>query len=227
MNKRHVETYKMLTRVVDLITRNVSWFPNNSAAAEILKTLGVGVEKLSGAFAARSSAESALRETHDARTTARSNARDLISRASMVSRASHNSKVRIPKTGSEQALIAIGRGIEKDAASLKEDFVRHALSLDEVIAATRALETAVLDNTKAKTARSAALAEWDKAMAEALDALIGLDALVANALAHDPVALASYQGVRSIARTRGRTVAKAPPEEVPAPPVAAANSAAA
>ena len=151
----------------------------------------------------------------------------------MVSRASDNNKIRLPKTGSEHELIAIGRGIEKDAAALKKDFVRHALSLDEVIAATNALETAILDYTKAKTARSAARIEWNEALAEAMHALIGLDAIVANALADDPVALASYQGVRSIAKTRGRSVtAKAAPVEASSPPVqpvppAASSSAAA
>lgn len=227
MKKRDVENYKMLTRVLDFLIRHVSLFPKDSAIAEILNMLRSSVEKLSDTSATRSLAEAAIRESRDARATARTNARDLISRASLVSRASHNNKVRIPKTGAEHELIAIGRGIEKDAPALKEDFVRHALSLDEVIAATHALETAVLDNTKAKTARATARAEWDKAMAEAMDALMGLDAIVANALAEDPVALASYEGVRSVTRTRGRTAAKAPPQEAPGPKVAAANSTAA
>jgi hypothetical protein len=186
MNRRTIETYKMLTRVEDFGNRNVSLFPKNSAAAEILKTLGSGVEKLSEASATHASAEAAMREARDARSAARTNARDLISRASLVSRASDNSKVRFPKKVSEHALIVIGRGIEKDAAALKKDFVRHALSLDEVVSTTNALETAVLDYTKAKTKRSAALTEWDEALAEAMHALIGLDAIAANAFANDP-----------------------------------------
>jgi hypothetical protein len=233
MNKKEIQTSKMIPRVVAFGISILGLLPKDSAAAEILKTLGSCVEKSSEALAKHASAESAMREAHDARTTARTNARDLISRASMVSRASDNNKIRLPKTGSEHALIAIGRGIEKDAAALKEDFVRHALSLDEVIASTNALETAILDYTKAKTGRSAARIEWNEALTEAMHALIGLDAIVANALADDPVALASYQGVRTIAKTRGRSVtAKAPPVEAPSPPVqpappAASSSAAA
>jgi len=215
MNRRTIETYKMLTRVEDFGNRNVSLFPKNSAAAEILKTLGSGVERLSEASATHASAEAAMREAHEARSAARTNARDLISRASLVSRASDNSKVRLPKTVSEHALIVIGRGIEKDATALKKDFVRHALSLDEVVATTNALEMAVLDYTKAKTARSAALTEWAEALAEAMHGLIGLDAITANAFANDPVALASYEGVRSIHKRRGRT--KTAPESPPAP----------
>jgi hypothetical protein len=223
MKKREIEIYKMLTRVEDFGSRNVSMFPKNSAAAEILKTLGSGVEKLSEASATHASSEAAMREAHDARSAARTNARDLIRRASLVSRASDNSKVRFPKKVSEHALIVIGRGIEKDAAALKKDFVRHALSLDEVLATTNALETAVLDDTKARTARSAARTEWNEAMAEAMHALIGLDALVVNAFANDPVALASYEGVRAIHKTRGRT--KAAPESPPVPAVTTAAAA--
>jgi hypothetical protein len=223
MNKREIETYNMLTRVEDFGNRNVSLFPKNSAAAEILKTLGSGVEKLSEAAATHTSAETAMREAHDARATARTNARNLISRASLVSRASDNSKVRLPKKVSEHALIVIGRGIEKDAAALKKDFVRHALSLDEVIATTNALEIAVLDYSKARTARSAARTEWNEALAEAMHALIGLDAIAANTFANDPVALASYEGVRSIHKTRGRTTTT--PESPPAPAVTSATAA--
>jgi len=223
MNKREIETYNMLTRVEDFGNRNVSLFPKNSAAAEILKTLGSGVEKLSEAAATHASAETAMREAHDARATARTNARNLISRASLVSRASDNSKVRLPKKVSEHALIVIGRGIEKDAAALKKDFVRHALSLDEVIATTNALEIAVLDYSKARTARSAARTEWNEALAEAMHALIGLDAIAANTFANDPVALASYEGVRSIHKTRGRTTTT--PESPPAPAVTSAAAA--
>jgi hypothetical protein len=223
MKKREIEIYKMLTRVEDFGNRNVSMFPKNSAAAEILKTLGSGVEKLSEASATHASAEAAMREAHDARATARTNARGLISRASLVSRASDNSMVRLPKKVSEHALIVIGRGIEKDAAALKKDFVRHALSLDEVLATTKALEIAVLDDTKARTARSAALTEWNQALAEAMHALIGFDAIVANAFANDPVALASYEGVRAIRKTRGRT--RTAPESPPVPAVPSAAAA--
>ena len=223
MNKREIEIYSMLKRVSDFGNRNVSMFPKNSAAAEILKTLGSGVEKLSEASATHASAEAAMREAHDLRATARTNARGLISRASLVSRASDKNKVRLPKKVSEHALIVIGRGIEKDAAALKKDFVRHALSLDDVVATTNALEIAVLDYTKARTARSAARTEWNEALAEAMHALIGLDAIAANAFANDPVALASYEGVRSIHKTRGRT--KTAPESPPAPAVTSAAAA--
>jgi hypothetical protein len=223
MNKREIEIYSMLKRVSDFGNRNVSLFPKNSAAAEILKTLGSGVEKLSEASATHASAEAAMREAHDARATARTNARGLISRASLVSRASDKNKVRLPKKVSEHALIVIGRGIEKDAAALKKDFVRHALSLDDDVATTNALEIAILDYTKARTARSAARTEWNEALAEAMHALIGLDAIAANAFANDPVALASYEGVRSIHKTRGRT--KTAPESPPAPAVTTTTAA--
>ena len=52
-----------------------------------------------------------------------------------------------------------------------------------------------------------------------MDALIGLDALVANTLAGNPVALGSYESVRVINRTR-RAATKAPPAEAPAAPAA-------
>jgi hypothetical protein len=60
-------------------------------------------------------------------------------------------------------------------------------------------------------------------LAEAMHALIGFDAIAANAFANDPLALASYEGVRSINKTRGRTMTA--PETPPAPAVTSATAA--
>ena len=161
-----------------------------------------------------------MREASKTRASARQNLRDLIGRASLVSRALHSEKVRPPRNASEHELIAIGRGFANNAEALKEDFVKHALPPDEVLGAVEALEGAIISHTTARTARSAALTEWNNALAETMDALIGLDALVANTLAANPVALGSYESVRVINRTRGRAVMKAPPAEATADPTA-------
>ena len=176
-----------------------------------------------------------MREASITRATARNDLRNLIRRASLVSRALHSEKVRLSRKDSEHELISIGRGFANSAEALKKDFVKHALPPDDVLGAVEALESAILIYTTAKTARSAALGEWNKAMAETMDALIGLDAIVANVLADNPVATASYESLRSIPRSRGRAAtAKTPtaatttgptpvaaPESPPAPTVPA------
>jgi hypothetical protein len=204
MNRQNVESFKMLTRIVDFIARNVSWFPKTTAVAEILKALKSGVEKLTEAAATTKSEEASMREARTTRVSARKNLRSLISRASLVSRALHSETVRPPQKGSEHELIAIGRGFAGNAEALKKDFVRLALPPEDVLGAVETLEGAIAAYTTARTARSAAIKEWNKALAETMEALIGLDALVANTLTDNPVALASYETLRTIPRTRGR-----------------------
>jgi hypothetical protein len=56
-----------------------------------------------------------------------------------------------------------------------------------------------------------------------MHASIGLDAIAANVFANDPFALASYEDVRSISKTRGRT--RTAPESPPGPAVTSATAA--
>jgi hypothetical protein len=222
MKKKEIESLKMLTRTVDLLSRNVGWFPTTSAVADILKALANGVANLSKAAANSKTGEGAMREASKIRAIARKRLRELISRASLVARALHTEIVRPPAKDTEHELISIGRGFIDSVEPLKKDFIRHALSPDEVLEAVEALEGAILSYTAAKTARSAALNEWDVAMAESLDALLGLDALVANVLRDSPVARASFEAVRSIPHSRGRAVTVAPEPEPAVPAVNAA-----
>ncbi len=220
MNRKDNQNYQMLTCVVDYGTRNVGLFPKNTTAAEILRKLESEVKTLSEIAANRKSAEAAMHNGHAARLTARDNARNLIIRAGLVARALNTGKVRLPKKKTERELIDVGRGVGRDAESLKKDFARFGLQPEQVSAAVEALETAILDYTKAKTNRSAAIEEWNSAMAAAMEALAGFDALVANVLGDNPGALASYQAIRSIGRFRGRKAAvKTPPAVDPQPAV--------
>jgi hypothetical protein len=223
MNKKNVETYKMLTRTVDLITANVGWFPKSTVAASILKTLANGVARLTTAAAGFKSGEASMREASKNRASARTALRDLIGRASLVSRALHSETVRPPTKGSEHELMSIGRGFGDSTEELKKDFIGHGFPSDEVLGAVEALESAIRNHESAKTARSAALTEWNDALAEALDALIALDALAANVLVDNPVALASYEAARTIFHPRGR--APKAKEPSPAPKADAASAA--
>jgi hypothetical protein len=193
-------------------------YQSHDATHQSHDALGNGVAKLSAAAASSKTEEASMREASRIRAMGRKRLRALISRASLVARALHSEIVRPPVKDTEHELISIGRGFIDSVEPLKQDFVRHALSPDEVLEAVEVLEGAILSFTAAKTARSAALIQWNAAMAESLDALLGLDALVANVLIDNPVARASYDAVRSIPRSRGRamTVAPEPPPVVPA-----------
>ena len=61
MNRKNSQTYEVLTRVVDLGTRNVSLFPENSAIAELLETLESGRKTLAEQDAIRASADTKVR----------------------------------------------------------------------------------------------------------------------------------------------------------------------
>jgi hypothetical protein len=228
MKRRSIETFKMLMQAVDFLKRSVGLFPKSSAAAEVLKALVNGVAKLAETAAASKSEASAMREASNIRAAARTRLHDLIVRASLISEALRTEKVGRPAKKTDHEWISVGRGFVTSAEPLKSEFLKHGLALEEVLEAVEALETAIVNYTNAKAARSAAIAEWNSAMAEAMVPLAGLDALVANFLANDPGALASYELVRTVVHTRGRAAkSKATTEGAPETPTTPASSSAA
>jgi hypothetical protein len=106
---------------------------------------------------------------------------------------------------------------------VKPGFARHGFPVEKVAAAVDALEAAKTVYATAKASRSAAIRKWTAAMEAALDALVSVDALVANTLKDNPEAMAAYESARTIRRTRGKSAAATAPE-TPAVP-AAANAA--
>ena len=216
MNRKNSQNYQMLTRVVDFATANVTSFPKHSAAADILQILKTGLRALSQADSARKIAEADLRGARIAKALAREDLHDVLGRAALVARALHNSKVPVFSKGTDQELIDLGPDFAREAESSKADFIRHGLPPEEIQTAVDALIAARKKYAAARAGRMAANREWQAALTPALDALVGLDALIANTLADNPSVLASYEFARTIPRIRSKpSAAPAPVAAVP------------
>jgi len=71
MNRKYIQDYQMLAKVVAFTTNNVSLFPKTSAASEILAALDSAVTKLSDQDRNQVSSETAMRVSQHAPTAAR------------------------------------------------------------------------------------------------------------------------------------------------------------
>ncbi len=219
MNTQETKTFEMLTHVADFGAKNVSLFPKITSAAEIVKTLKSGVQKLSDGTTARVSAERAVRTSGSARARARAKLRTCLSRAYQIARALDIGEFRFPVRETEQAIIGACNSFVADIESMKTDFLKHGLPPNDVSSAVENLKEAILNHTAAKETRSAAVKEWRKDMRETLAALRRFDALVSIVLADKPGAMASYSIARSIPSARTRKTAPAVSSNPSPPPV--------
>jgi hypothetical protein len=203
MNRRNA-TYQTLTRVVAFGNLNVSLFPVNSVAADLLKAIESGVVTLSDETRNQLSAEALMKAGTKAKVAARETLKGHIIRVGEISRALEGD-VKLPDVRSDQNLINAGRQLAEAAESMKTDLVAHGLPAnfgDEIAAAADELERTAASYTQARSQRIAAVNRWDAALKPALKALRRFDALVHNALKDDPGALASYEVLRAMPKGR-------------------------
>lgn len=211
MKRTDMQDYQMLTKVVDFAANNVGLFPKTSAAPEIVAALGSAVRQLSDQARSQVSSQAALRVSRNARAAARDALRRRLALSDQVARALNSDKFRAPLKRGDQALIDSGHALTADAESLKKDFIKHGLPLEETAAAVEALERAILDYTAGKAMRASAIREFGKTMGEAMSYVKRLDVLVATTLLDNPTAVASWTVARSVNRSAGRKPAVTPP----------------
>src|SRR5216110_2839145 len=97
MDRKNTQDYQMLTQVLDCGTKNVSWFPNHTAAPEILAALATVVTKLTGLASAQVSAATTLRTTRSARLAAREALRARLQSLELTARALNNETLQAPR----------------------------------------------------------------------------------------------------------------------------------
>jgi hypothetical protein len=166
------------------------------------------------------SGEAAIRTSRNARTAARTALRTRLEQWERTARALNSDTFRAPLKRTDQALIDSGHAFVVDVEPLKNAFIMHGLPPDDMKAAVEALERAILDYTAAQAMRSAAIREFNKTMDDAMRYLRRLEALVANTLADNPTAMASWTVARSIHRAANRRAPVTPvtPVNVVNPP---------
>jgi len=212
MNRRNAETYKMLTRVTDFATNNVTLFAKSSASVEVQTSLKTVMGELAILSSARIAAESTLRAARNERDVARDAMKAMLAKADRTARALHSHKFRSPTRPTDHALIDGGRAFAAEIEPLKEAFIAYGFTPENVTAAVKPLEVAVLAYASARAKRSAAIREYKQKMDVAMECLRRFEVLVANTLADNSAAMTEWSMARTVSRFTPRKRAAAEPE---------------
>ena len=170
------------------------------------------MEELAVLSSARIAAESTLRSTRNERDIAHDAMKRLLAQADLAARALHIDKFRAPKKLTDQALINGGRAFVAQIEPQREQFTAYGFSPDDVAAAVKPLELAVLAYAAAKTKRSAAIRVFHEKLDVARECLRRFEAIVANTLVHNPAAMTEWTMARTISKVPARKRAVDPPK---------------
>jgi hypothetical protein len=203
MNKRKVYEYQMLTRVVDFGATYLEQFPPTSKAAELLDSIRSAVTKLSGHASLQVSGDGAIRTSARAKLAARKALKSKLNLIDQTARSLKIEKFWMPRKSNDQAYIDAGRSFASDAEPLKHEFIDQGLPegfIDELHAAVRDLERALLDQTGSKQTRAHAIAGFNDVLGQARADLKRFDSLVTNVFNGNKAIMAAW----NIARRAGR-----------------------
>ena len=127
-------------------------------------------------------------------------------------------KFRMPRSGTDQALLTAGRAFAADAVPLAGAFQQHEMPanfIDELHADIAALEEALSGRARSRDAHVVATAALEATVERGSKAVQRLHAIVRNKFRDDPAVLAAWESASHVER-RSRTVA--PPQLEPPPP---------
>ncbi|HYH85130.1 MAG TPA: hypothetical protein VEX60_06580, partial [Pyrinomonadaceae bacterium] len=163
---------------------------------EMAASQSSGVGSAHQATASRTNAREALRESLQAVTrTARAMALDT---------PGLENKFRLPRSGSDQALLNTARAFVADATPLKPDFIRHELAasfIEDLQADIADLERAIGGQNTGRDAHVTATASIDSTVERGMVAVTRLDAIVRNKFRDNPATLAAWESARHVERT--------------------------
>src|SRR5262245_21177602 len=173
MNELENKRYQMLTRVREFGAQHASAFPADSFGGQIVAEVGAVITARAGDATAQSVGRGAARERTVSKATARAATYDHLLAINVTARAlaldppGLETKFRMPRSGTDQALLTAGRAFAADAAPLAGAFQQHEMPahcIDALHADIAALEEALSGRARNRDAHVAATAAWDATM---------------------------------------------------------------
>lgn len=229
MIRKNLDNVQMMARVTDFYPAHASYFNTNTVAADSFAALGAALRRISEQTTLQIASANELRTTSAnvaaARKALETHIRRLVDTAAgiAVDQPGVDEAFRLPHVQSDQALVETAKAFTAAAESIKQDFVRHCLPenfIDELKAVLDRFEEARLMKAASLNKRANATKALSDAMEQSLKLLPRLDAIVANALAGNPAALAEWNITRAVAKRRQKREAvpavSTPPNEQPA-----------
>ncbi|MBC8032492.1 MAG: hypothetical protein H7Z16_20580 [Pyrinomonadaceae bacterium] len=229
MDDRELRSYEMLMRVDNFGDENTAFFPPASLGGELFARIKAAVLKLANHVAQQVSGSTSARQGTATKAMAREALRDDLERLRRTARAMSktmpgiDSKFRIPRKATDQELIGTAQAFATDAIPFKADFIRFAMPadfLDDLNKHISDFQRALASQQTGKGNQVMATAGIDDTLAEALDDVSQVDAIVRNTFHADAARLAAWTSARHVERSPRRTPSSpATPPGTPTPPV--------
>src|SRR5215831_3236019 len=172
-----IRRYEMLVRLKAFGTSHAELFPAATGGGTLFAALGPAVDELEAHVVAQAAGTHATSQGVSAKNAARTRLRQLLAtltRTATIATAATPGlaqKFRLPKSQSDQRLVAAARAIVQDATPFADAIATHNLPstfLADVTAAIDALEAAIQAHATAKESRVAARAAIDRGLSAAL-----------------------------------------------------------
>lgn len=217
MNSVIKRTYEMFVRVSNFAAERAAAFPADSLGAQLAAELKEIVETMTEAGASQtsglSSVQSATAERMAAREALRESMQAIVrtARVMALDTPGLENKFRLPRSGSDAALLQTARAFVADALALKEEFLRHEMPasfIEDFKEDIADLERAVGQQNSGRGAHVSATASVESAAERGMNVVRKLDAIVRNKFRDDPATIAAWESARHVeshARRRRRT----------------------
>lgn len=224
MRMQQIRWYEMIARVDDFgSVTHVDLFPADSPGGQMFAS----IHTAAGQLQAHVVAQAAGRNAASKGATAKDAARDALRKAALKLRRTSRSlagdtpgltdKFRLPKSNSDQRLLAVARAILQEGTTLRDQFVAHkmpATFVEDMTATIDTFEAAIHEHTKASEARTVASAQIEATIASTVDILEKLDPVVMNTIEGDAGLVAEWESARHVSRV----TIPFPSKDKPTPP---------
>lgn len=209
MNDLETRRHEMFVRVRDFGTTHAVSFPVNTLGGEQYAVVRAAVEDLARASASQSSGVGSAQHATASRSVARAELREELQAISQTARAMAlddpglENKFRMPRSGSDAALLTTARAFALDAAPLKDDFIKHELPatfLADLQTAIDDFERAVGSQNTNRETHVSATVSIDSTIERGMNAVRRLDAIVRNKFRDDAATLAAWESARHVER---------------------------
>jgi hypothetical protein len=208
MNRKKIQQYRMLTRVVDFGAKHVGLFPEHTIAGEVLAEMGATVTQLTEYATSRVSSHTSILLSGDARRKARGAVKRQMKSAAQIARALKLENFSMPRKPKEEDLISTARSFVEKMEPLRTKFGQHGLPPEKLKTSIQALEESLLDRAIGQSTRSGAIREFNKLLDHALNLVERFEAIIDNTLADDELVMAAWKVARQIDRRPHSTKAE-------------------
>ena|SRR5437588_446562 len=225
MNNVITRTFEMFVRVNAFYAERTDSFAKGSLGAEQFAIVAEVVQDLTGAVTSQTTGRSSVSVATATRTDAHERLHESMRAIARTARAMAldtpglENKFRLPRSGSDQALLQAARASVVEAIPLKAEFIRHELAasfIEDMQAEIADLQSAMDGQNTGRDAHITATASIEAKIERGIKAVRRLDAIVRNKFRDDPATLAAWEHARHVeraARTQKRANGKteAPP----------------